>query len=114
MFTIVDQSPQLSDHEVSDRMSLCIGFYDSLCDPLISELAKMSSNLNYGIFLILILDLHFVSSRIDSIKLCIDAVSSENSAAKEILYLSIKKAVPAILQSFDTRFPIGKIEIINY
>lgn len=48
MFTIVDQAPQLSEHQVSDRMALCIGFYDSLCDPLIEELFKMSNNLNYG------------------------------------------------------------------
>ena len=40
MLTIVDQS-----HD-DDR--LCISFYDSLCDPLIKELAKVLNHLNYG------------------------------------------------------------------
>jgi hypothetical protein len=45
----------------------------------------------------------------EALTFCIDAISNENSDAKDVLYLSIKKAVLAILTCFSTRLVVDLI-----
>lgn len=49
----------------------------------------------------------------EALLFCIDSISDENTAAKEILYLSIKKSIPYIVQVLDVGLPIGIIFTIN-